>query len=136
MKSYSNFSEFQINPSSFLSISTIRFQVSLFLANSSKFTIKKLKYAYKYEEQVFLMLNSKKNSQNTMKNLILTNKSLYIITQGRIYKFIALCDIQKIKWCYSDKIVIISSKNNKDLELLTTLRNGYRLVNVLKEILL
>ena len=101
-----------------------------------KFVVKKLKYAYKHEEQVFLMLNSKKNPQNTMKSLVLTNKFLYIITQGRIYKCIPLCDIKKIKWCYSSKIVIISSKNYKDLELLTTLRNGYRLVNVMKEILI
>ena len=71
-----------------------------------------------------------------MKHLVMTNQFLYIITQGRVYKYISLSNIKKIKWCYSSKVINISSTNTKDLELLTTLRNGYRLVNVMKEILL
>lgn len=83
------------------------------------------------------MLNSKKNSQSkSIKHLVLTNQYLYIISQGRIYKCIPLKEIKKIKWCYSSKVISLSSVNNKDLELLTTLRNGYRLVNVMKEVLL
>lgn len=83
------------------------------------------------------MLNSKKNSQSkSIKHLVLTNQFLYIISQGRVYKCISLKDIKKIKWCYSSKVIGLSSNNNKDLELLTTLRNGYRLVNVMKEVLL
>jgi len=96
-----------------------------------------MKYAKDFQEQLFLILNSKNNSQsNSMKHLVITNQFLYIISQGRIYKHISLKDIKKIKWCYSSKVINVSSNNSKDLELLTTLRNGYRLVNVMKEILI
>ena len=83
------------------------------------------------------MLNSKNNTQSSsMKHLVITNQYLYILSQGRVYKHINLRDIKKIKWCYSSKVINVSSLSSKDLELLTTLRNGYRLVNVMKEILI